>query len=90
MKILIWVLTILVGTVINVTVGQLTGIQSGAFLLYIAEAFVAKLLCDKWNEHIKAKQGETGEKPMPELCPRCGFKLLEGSEFCSHCGNKLK
>lgn len=25
-----------------------------------------------------------------QFCRRCGFKLVDGSEFCSNCGNKIE
>jgi hypothetical protein len=25
-----------------------------------------------------------------QYCRRCGFKLIDGSEFCSNCGNKIE
>ena len=25
-----------------------------------------------------------------QYCRRCGFRLIEGSEFCSNCGNKIE
>lgn len=50
MKVLIWVLTIIIGTAINVLIGEVTGVRLGAFLLYIVEAAIARKLCQRWDE----------------------------------------
>lgn len=55
MKVLIWVLTILLGTIINTIIGVLTGIRAGSVLLYIVECLIAKKLCEKWDDQHKAE-----------------------------------
>ncbi len=30
------------------------------------------------------------EHPQIKFCWKCGFELIEGSEFCSNCGTKIK
>lgn len=128
MKVLIWISTFFVGTIINTLIGYVIGIRAGAVLLYIAEYFVAKKLCEKWDEHKCAKEASTVEtstkRVMPgeittdnqlvynqvdttgdqtvssqnettvfktiQYCRRCGFKLVEGSKFCSKCGTKIE
>ena len=50
MEILIWVLTIVIGTILNTLLGYAIGIKAGAFLLYLVEFYIAKQLCKKWNE----------------------------------------
>lgn len=50
MEILIWVLTIVIGTTLNTLLGYAIGIKAGAFLLYLVEFYIAKKLCEKWNE----------------------------------------
>lgn len=127
MKVLIWISTFLVGTLINTLIGYAIGIRAGAVLLYIVEYYVAKKLCEKWDEHKRTKEASTAEvfseqvqsddifsynqegtkqveianeqptssvEEMPiqktiSYCRRCGFKLVEGSEFCSNCGTKI-
>ena len=56
MKILIWVLAFFIGTIINTLLGYAIGIQAGAVLLYIAEFYIAKKLCEKWDEHKEENQ----------------------------------
>ena len=50
MKILIWFLTIVIGTIINTLLGYAIGVQAGAVLLYLVEFYIAKKLCEKWDE----------------------------------------
>lgn len=50
MKVLIWFLTILVATILNALLGYATGIKAGYLVFYIAVYFVAKKLCQKWDE----------------------------------------
>lgn len=123
MKVLIWVLTFFIGSILNTLIGYAIGIRAGAVLLYIAEYFIAKNLCKKWDEHKIAKEYSAAvrssqiEKPaevipvkqntspesqeapvqketannMPILfCRHCGFKLVEGSAFCSKCGRNVE
>lgn len=43
MKILIWVLTIFIGTAINALLGAVTKIKAGAFLLYLVEVLTLEV-----------------------------------------------
>jgi hypothetical protein len=128
MKVLIWISTFFVGTLINTLIGYAIGIRAGAILLYIVEYYIAKKLCEKWDEHKRIKEAAPAElsteqvqpldgfsynqeaKNQKEIvneqsassveeaptiktisyCRRCGFKLVEGSDFCSNCGTKIK
>lgn len=54
MKVIIWILTIFIGSFLNSLLAYAVGIKAGAFLLYIVEFYVAHKLCEKWDEH---KQG---------------------------------
>lgn len=65
MKILIWVLTILISICVNTMIGYAIGIRAGSILLYLVECYIAKKLCDKWDERKKAK-GEVKEVGKPE------------------------
>ena len=61
MKFIIWVLTFFIGTIINTLLGYALGIEAGAVLLYIAEFYIAKKLCEKWDEHKKDNQQKNDE-----------------------------
>ena len=50
MHALIWILTFVIGTVLNVLLGYAIGVRAGAVLLYIVEYYIAKNLCKKWDE----------------------------------------
>jgi len=52
MKIIIWIAVIYAGTVLNLLLGYITGIRAGALVLYFVEAWAARKLCQKWDEHI--------------------------------------
>lgn len=56
MKVLIWFVTFLVGTVLNTLLGYVIGIKAGAAILYVAEYYFAKKLCEKWDQHKVEKQ----------------------------------
>lgn len=128
MKVLIWISTFFVGTLVNTLIGYAIGIRAGAVLLYIVEYYIAKKLCEKWDEHKRAKEVSSAEASSEQVqsveafsynqeetkqveitneqstssveelptqkiisyCRRCGFKLVEGSEFCSNCGIKIE
>ena len=42
------------------------------------------------NEQSKLSVEETSKFKTISYCRRCGFKLVEGSEFCSNCGTKIE
>lgn len=56
MKALIWILTFLLGSILNTLIGYAIGIKAGAVLLYIAEFYIAKKLCEKWDQRKEEKQ----------------------------------
>lgn len=51
MKVLIWIGCFFVATVLNTILGYVTGFKIGFFIFYPAVYFVAKKLCDKWEQH---------------------------------------
>lgn len=129
MKALIWFLTIVIVVFLNTLLGAVAGWRVGYLVIYLLIGFVAKKLCNAWDNRSKKKQsGETELSPetennlaelasqscfereadMPSLpetteaeqtamaeqkelpkvrfCRKCGFQLLDGSDFCSQCG----
>lgn len=50
MKVLIYAGCLLVGTILNMILGNVTGYRAGALLLYVIIVFVANWLCKKWDE----------------------------------------
>lgn len=55
MKVLIWISTFIIGSILNTFIGMATGIRAGSVLLYIVEYYIAKKLCQKWDEHKQEK-----------------------------------
>ncbi len=55
MKVLICLLTFLVATFLNALLGYATGIKVGYLLFYIAVYFVAKKLCQMWDQRKQNK-----------------------------------
>lgn len=55
MKVLIWISTFIIGSILNTFIGMATGIRAGSVLLYIVEYYIAKKLCQKWDEHKQDK-----------------------------------
>ena len=55
MRVLIWIFTFLIGSIVNLAIGNLIGIKAGAVLLYLIDVFIAKKLCQKWDERSKSK-----------------------------------
>lgn len=62
MKALIWILTFLIGTTLNVLLGYATGVRAGAVLLYLLEYYIAKNLCEKWDNRVKNKTANFTER----------------------------
>ena len=129
MKALIWFLTILAATMLNVLLGYVTGLKIGYFVFYLAVNSVAKRLCRAWDVHQQDKKrkdnafdnlelekndqllikrnGESNVKDEQNVetthpiaiisqeicsilfCRKCGFKLVENSDFCSKCGTAV-
>lgn len=55
MKVLIWIFTFIIGSIVNTLIGMAIGIRAGSILLYIVEFYIAKNLCQKWDEHMQDK-----------------------------------
>ena len=80
MKVLIWILTFFVGTLLNTLLGYATGIKAGAVLLYIAEFFVARKLCEKWDER---------QKDNTEKITKQDNNKLEKCDMCDQLSDNL-
>ena len=105
MKVLIWIGCFFVATILNTLLGYATGVKVGYLIFYFAVYFVAKKLCNKWDEHKEAKAAQrkasqqknivVEEKPVIEdgdqvrFCRKCGEKLLDNSQFCRKCGTEI-
>lgn len=106
MKVLIWIGCFFVATILNTILGYATGVKVGYLIFYFAVYFVAKKLCNKWDEHKEAKAEKkkttqqqnivVEEKAVIEnadqvrFCRKCGEKLLNNSQFCRKCGTEVK
>lgn len=106
MKVLIWIGCFFVATILNTILGYATGVKVGYLIFYFAVYFVAKKLCNKWDEHKEAKTAKkkttqqqnmvVEEKALVEnadqvrFCRKCGEKLLNNSQFCRKCGTEVK
>lgn len=103
MKILIWILCILANVSITTILKQ-NGVILGAIpavILFSLTMGCARTLCIKWEEHKNNKQKriiattETIGEEVDEIndkivfCRKCGFKLIDDSEFCSNCGTNV-
>lgn len=99
MKVLIWILTFFIGTVINTLIGYATGIRAGGVLLYIVEYFIAKKLCESWDENHPTETSDTTEgssslntatadtDPSTRfVCKKCGNYSTGWYQTCPHCG----
>lgn len=96
MKVLIWIGCFFVATILNTLLGYATGIKAGYLVFYFAVYFVAKKLCNKWDEHKEAKGNRKkavtstiDETNDIRFCRKCGEKLLDRSQFCSKCGTEI-
>lgn len=105
MKVLIWIGCFFVATILNTLLGYATGVKVGYLIFYFAVYFVAKKLCNKWDEHKNAKaeqrravqpnyvsvegKGETVGVDQIRFCRRCGEKLIDSSRFCRKCGTEI-
>ncbi len=54
-KVLIYILVFFFGTLINNIIGYLVGFRAGALLLYIIDYFIAKKLCQIYDEKKREK-----------------------------------
>ncbi len=76
MKVLIWIGCFLVASILNTILGYATGIKAGYLVFYFAVYFVAKKLCNKWDER-KSNKKATETKPKDTTitenkCEMCG------------------
>jgi ribosomal protein L40E len=76
MKVLIWIGCFLVASILNTILGYATGIKAGYLVFYFAVYFVAKKLCNKWDERKSIKKA-TETKPKDTIttenkCEMCG------------------
>ena len=85
MKVLIWIGTLFVATLLNVLLGEAIGFRAGGLLLYDVVYFVAKKLCDMWDaSHPKEDPGSV------RYCKGCGAKLDGDTKFCRACGKPVE
>ncbi len=85
MKALIWIGCFFIATILNTILGYATGIKIGYLIFYFAVYYVAKKLCNLWDEH-KEKSHPKAAQQSTRFCKECGQKLLDNSKFCSKCG----
>ena len=62
MKVLIWFGCIFVATILNTLLGYVTGIKAGYLVMYFGVYFVARKLCQKWDERKKFKVSKSNDK----------------------------
>lgn len=84
MKVLIWISTFLLGAIVNTLIGVATGIKAGSVLLFIVEYFIAKKLCEKWDEK------QAGKNTENKRCGNCGYNSFDSNGVCRNCGGKSK
>ena len=99
MKAVIWVLTFVLGTVLNTFLGYATGIKMGAILLYLIEFYAAKWLCGRWEQHRATKQVSSDKKQAMEMTKRAETTNTEillrvetperKIKYCKVCGTLL-
>ena len=82
MKVLIWIGCFLVATILNTLLGYATGIKAGYLVFYFAVYFVAKKLCNKWEEH-------KSNKKTTESKPKDGITTKSKCEMCGHICDKI-
>lgn len=91
-------------TILNTLLGYATGVKAGYLVFYLAVYFVAKKLCNKWDEHKEAEEkqiraAQSANHPVVEdntntevdvrFCRKCGEKLIHNSRFCRKCGTEV-
>lgn len=100
MKVLIWIGCIFVATILNTLLGYATGFKIGYLIFYLGVYFVAKKLCDKWDEHKSKNKDSTldnktfiGAASKSDIkvcfCRKCGERLIDNSKFCRKCGTEV-
>ncbi len=58
MKVLIWILSFFVITILNLLFGYATGFMMGGILFYIVWYFIARSLCKSWDKYKISKKAE--------------------------------
>ena len=58
MKVFIWISTFVVGAFINTLIGYVTGIRFGSVLLFIIDFFIARKLCEVWDNRMPQHKAE--------------------------------
>lgn len=102
MKVLIWIGCFLVATILNTLLGYATGIKVGYFIFYIGVYFVAKKLCEKWDqrkhkgdsaESDDSVQTQSEQENSIDSTHNIGTEDIINSAnkicFCRKCGEKL-
>ncbi len=88
MKVLIWFGCFFVATILNTLLGYATGVRAGYLVFYLVVYFVAKKLCNLWDEH-KTNNRPTVRPKEVCYCGKCGEKLIDNSNFCRKCGAEV-
>ena len=78
MKVLIWFGCIFVATILNTLLGYATGIKVGYVLFYFGIYFVARKLCEKWDEHQEAKKRQAEFAPKQPAA--AGWRCVCGKD----------
>ncbi len=92
MKVLIWIGCLFGITIINSLIGMVVGFNAGYFVLYLLIGFVARKLCEKWDDHVAAKNAASrasDEFPNAVSAFVDGKVTSEQPMFCNECGEKL-
>ena len=58
MKALIWILSCFIFSVLNVILGEITGIRVGSVLFYVIWYYSARAMCKAWDKHRITKKAE--------------------------------
>lgn len=74
MKVLIWFLTFLAISTVNVLLGYATGFTAGFLIIYLLWFHISKKLCQKWDTHVLVreanKKGLTPYEYIKEAIPQ--------------------
>ena len=99
MKVFIWIVTIVVGAFLNTLLGYLTGVMVGSVLLFAVEIYLARKLCQIWDERKKNKESQYiygAEEQVQSVVTKNNAidSILVNSDFpkirfCRHCGFEL-
>lgn len=92
-KLTVYILSFLIGTIINSVIGVLTGIKLGAFLLYIIEIAIAQKICKNIEDKKRQTNLKTNSDQDVEVllinggwhCPVCHMENVCTSR-CEKCG----